>query len=85
MTSKFNNYLQECDEIRAVLKRFSDAAFQRFDGYAYSAGYMESKLVEAISLLPRSKRDVFKMEIRQATDFCEKAAALEKSAVKSGM
>ena len=41
------------DTMKIVLKAFNDAAYQRYDTHSYSAGYLESLVVEMLAHTPK--------------------------------
>jgi hypothetical protein len=41
------------DTMKIVLKAFNDAAYQRYDNHSYSAGYLESVVVEMLAHTPK--------------------------------
>lgn len=59
---RFNEYLTECDSTREAVKQFEKAVHDKYDGsgYAYLAGYFMMQMQDAISLLPKAKRQEFR-------------------------
>ena len=55
----------EREEIRDLIKQFVNETINKYSGYAYAAGYLESKLVEVVMALPKTKRQIFKAEVRR--------------------
>ena len=41
------------DTMEIVLKGFNDAAYQRYNNHSYSAGYLESMIVDMLPHLPK--------------------------------
>lgn len=69
---KFNEYLAECDATRDAVKQFEQAVHAKYDGsgYAYLAGYFMMQMQEAISELPKAKRQEFRDKfLREAKRF----------------
>lgn len=66
-SQRFNEYLAECDETRAVFKDFEHAVQEKYDrqGYPYIAGYMMTQLQAAVALLPRRQREEFRARFAQ--------------------
>lgn len=60
----------ERDEVRDLIKQFVNEATNKYGSYAYATGYLESKLVEVVMALPKTKRQIFKAELRRAQDEC---------------
>jgi hypothetical protein len=69
---KFNEYLAECEETRAAVKQFEQAVHEKYDGsgYAYIAGYFMMQMLEAVTHLPKAKRQEFRERfLREAKKF----------------
>lgn len=65
---RFNEYLDECAETREALGAFERAVHEKYDGsgYAYIAGYLMTQLQDAITHLPKAKRQEFRETFRRA-------------------
>jgi hypothetical protein len=69
---KWNEYLSECEETRASVKQFEQAVHDKYDGsgYAYIAGYFMMQMMEAVTHLPKAKRQEFRERLlREAKKF----------------
>ena len=62
---KINLENQDC--LRAVLKEFSQASYQNYQSYAYSAGYLESLCLRMLPSLPKRVQRQFIDEMVRAT------------------
>jgi hypothetical protein len=58
----------EREEIRDLIKQFVAETRDKHNEYEYAAGYLESKLVEVVMALPKTKRQIFKGELRRDKD-----------------
>lgn len=58
--SRINAFLDESDETRAVIKRFSDKTFKEKGSFSFAAGYFESVLADVIMQLPKAKREHYR-------------------------
>ena len=69
---KFNEYLDECQETREAVGAFEKAVHDKYDGsgYAYIAGYFMMQMLEAVTHLPKAKRQEFRERfLREAKRF----------------
>ena len=69
---KFNEYLDECRETREAMGAFEKAVQDKYDGsgYAYIAGYFMMQMLEAVTHLPKAKRQEFRERfLREAKRF----------------
>ena len=64
------------DTMKIVLKAFNDAAYQRYDNHSYSAGYLESVIVE---MLPRTPKRYQKALIQRMVEVQQR---LEREAIE---
>ena len=46
-------------EFKEVLRKFSDAAYEKYDSHAYAAGYLESMAVQMLALLSKREQKGF--------------------------
>lgn len=60
---KLNEFYDECDLTRSVIKDFSNKSFEEKGSYAWAAGFFESVLVDAIMHLPKNKREEFRKRL----------------------
>lgn len=65
---RFNEFLNECGETRNSIKEFQDAAYENYRSHSYSAGFLESKLVDVIMELPKQKRAELRTLFRQQAE-----------------
>lgn len=56
------------DEIRAAIADITAASLDKYNGYAWAAGYLGSMLTEAIYLLEGSARAEFERRITKAME-----------------
>jgi hypothetical protein len=60
------------DTMQVVLKAFSEAARQNYDGHAFEAGYLQSVVVSMMPHLPKRVQKVFIDDMVRATQRQEK-------------
>lgn len=61
---KFNAYLEDCQQTRDAINELEQAARENHDGsYAYACGVYSVLLGDAISMLPKTKRDEMRQRI----------------------
>ena len=65
------------DTMKIVLKAFNDAAYKRYDNHSYSAGYLESVIVE---MLPRTPKRYQKALIQSMVGVTQR---LEKEVIQN--
>jgi hypothetical protein len=71
--ARLAEHFNECDATRDVLRNFIKSA-EESNSYAYVAGYMESKMMDLIMMLPRAKREEIRNEFdRKARDLARAA------------
>jgi hypothetical protein len=58
--------------MQVVLKAFSEAARQNYDGHAFEAGYLQSVVVSMMPHLPKRVQKVFIDDMVRATQRQEK-------------
>jgi hypothetical protein len=56
------------DDIAYVIRNLSRAAYTRYDGYAYSAGFFESLAADLISTLPSGAQEYWIDVIQRTTN-----------------
>ena len=57
---KMNEFFDECESTRKVIKDLNDRSYEEKGSYSYSAGFLESVLVSAIMELPKARREYFR-------------------------
>jgi uncharacterized protein YggL (DUF469 family) len=59
---RFNEYLDEREATRQVVGAFERAVHEKYDGsgYAYIAGYFMMQMLDAVSELPKARRQEFR-------------------------
>ena len=62
------------DTMKIVLKAFNDAAYQRYDNHSYSAGYLESVVVEMLAHTPKRYQKALIQSMVGVTQRLEKEA-----------
>jgi hypothetical protein len=62
----FNSNAQQ--EFKVLLKAFNAAKYAEYQGYAYSAGYMESLVVDMLGSLGKKEQKFFIAEMQKAVD-----------------
>ena len=60
------------DTMKIVLKAFNDAAYQRYDNHSYSAGYLESVVVEMLAHTPKRYQKALIQSMVSVTQRLEK-------------
>ena len=60
------------DTMQVVLKAFSEAARQNYDGHAFEAGYLQSVVVSMMPHLPKRVQKVFIDDMVRAAQRQEK-------------
>lgn len=55
-------------EFKAELKQMSADKYEEYASYAYSAGYMESMLVDMLALLPKRRQAEFIQQVKRIND-----------------
>jgi hypothetical protein len=77
---KFNEYLDECRETREAMGAFEKAVQDKYDGsgYAYIAGYLMTQLQDAITHLPKAKRQEFRENFLRAAKKFEQENLINK-------
>lgn len=64
--------LEQRKQTRETLRRFNEAAIAVHGSYAYSAGYMESVLAEALSNLSKLDRESVLKDLAKQTERLQK-------------
>ena len=62
------------DTMKIVLKAFNDAAYKRYDNHSYSAGYLESVVVEMLPHTPKRYQKALIQSMVGVTQRLEKEA-----------
>ena len=62
----FNSNAQQ--EFKVLLKAFNAAKLAEYQNYAYSAGYMESLVVDMLGSLGKKEQKFFIAEMQKAVD-----------------
>ena len=75
----FAKMMERTEASRKVVKEFSDAAFANYGSYAYSAGYLESLLVQTMLNLSNKERETILKELTEQTNKLQKE--VDKTAV----
>jgi len=65
---KLNEYFDEMDAIRARVDRLSTTSYEKHKSFSYAAGFLGEMLVDAVSNLPKAKRDEFKQKLAKRAD-----------------
>ena len=60
------------DTMKIVLKAFNDAAYKRYDNHSYSAGYLESVIVEMLPRTPKRYQKALIQSMVSVTQRLEK-------------
>lgn len=64
--------LQELAQTRASVQQFQTAAYAHYGSYSYSAGYLESTVVDLIMQLPKHKRaEMRQLFAQQVQKLCQ--------------
>jgi len=53
----FAKMMEQTEQSRKVVKAFGDAAYAKYGSYSYSAGYLESLLVQAMNNMSKKDRE----------------------------
>ena len=64
---RLNEFFNESDKTRHVIRQFNEASYRKNQSYAYAAGYLESFAAELIMQLPKAKRDEYRAQLAKAT------------------
>ena len=75
----FAKMMERTEASRKVVKEFSDAAFANYGSYSYSAGYLESLLVQTMLGLSNKERESILKELAEQTNKLQKE--VDKTAV----
>jgi hypothetical protein len=62
------------DMMEIVLKAFNDAAYQRYNNHSYSAGYLESMIVDMLPHLPKRYQKALIQRMVEVTQRLEREA-----------
>ncbi len=62
------------DTMKIVLKAFSDAGYQRYGNHSYSAGYLESMVVDMLAHTPKRYQKALIQSMVGVTQRLEKEA-----------
>ena len=60
------------DTMKIVLKAFSDAGYQRYGNHSYSAGYLESMVVDMLAHTPKRYQKALIQSMVSVTQRLEK-------------
>ena len=55
------------DTMKIVLKAFNDAAYKNYDSHSFSAGYLESLVIQMLPSLPKRVQKMFIDDMVRAT------------------
>ena len=75
----FAKMMERTEASRKVVKEFNDAAFANYGSYSYSAGYLESLLVQTMLGLSNKERESILKELTEQTNKLQKE--VDKTAV----
>jgi len=62
---KMNEFWNESDKTRSVIKDMSDKSFEAKGSFSYAAGVLESILVDAIMELPKARREYYRQHVEK--------------------
>ena len=68
----FAKMMERTEASRKVVKEFNDAAFANYGSYSYSAGYLESLLVQAMNNMSKKDREAVLKELADQTNKLQK-------------
>ena len=68
----FAKMMERTEASRKVVKEFSDASYANYGSYAYSAGYLESLLVQTMNSLSKKDREAVLKELADQTNKLQK-------------
>lgn len=60
---KWNEYLDESRETMNAINELTNRTNERYEGYAYAAGFLGMTLADAIALLPKARRAEFRTRL----------------------
>ena len=75
----FAKMMERTEAVRKVVKEFSDASYANYGSYSYSAGYLESLLVQTMLGLSNKERESILKELTEQTNKLQKE--VDKTAV----
>ena len=68
----FAKMMEQTEQSRKVVKAFGDASYAKYGSYAYSAGYLESLLVQTMNSLSKKDREAVLKELADQTNKLQK-------------
>lgn len=74
---KFDEYIAECRETSNAINAVTNRTNELYEGYAYAAGFLGSMLSDAISELPKARREDFRRRLNKAAEKAEQEFLLK--------
>ena len=68
----FAKMMEQTEQSRKVVKAFGDASYAKYGSYAYSAGYLESLLVQAMNKMSKKDREAVLKELTEQAEKMQK-------------
>ena len=68
----FAKMMERTEASRKVVKEFNNASYANYGSYAYSAGYLESLLVQTMNSLSKKDREAVLKELADQTNKLQK-------------
>ena len=68
----FAKMMERTEQNRRALKEFNDAAYANYGSFAYSAGYLESLLVQALNSMSKKDRESVLKDLAKQTEKLQK-------------
>jgi hypothetical protein len=65
-------------EFKQTLRKFTDAAYKNYDGYAYATGYLESLAVQMLAVMSKREQQAFIKSMHSAVQQQQQLAAKER-------
>ena len=68
----FATMMERTEQHRRALTEFHDAAYANYGSFAYSAGYLESLLVQALNSMSKKDRESVLKDLAKQTEKLQK-------------